>query len=450
MPRNVTKLKRLRFLETDNPLRNFLVILAFLVPCIATAQLSAPGMNALRYTSYPSAPAVKDPVFVFCNSTGTQKGSLTAQSPGGTGPHNYSWYKWNNTTRGFTDFIKTETGVMTSTLNNLAEGGYRVIIGGGYTTTLTGWIHIDKPFSMAQLQNRTCDYVALKGRAVADTFFYYDPTAGTPVKLPNKVKFLWASDPASVIPYPDFEINPQTFTPPLVDVTYKLQVSDSFGCSSMSSFFYKSIHVKAEFSADPVNGDKNETKITGEAPLEVTFTDKSARGNYKYTWNFGEETADRKKKPDWVVNKDSLWIFSNPFTHTYFIPGEYSVSLTVESDLHCIDSFRLEQKIVVEKSELGIPNVFSPDGDGLNDNFRIESKSLKYVSMEVFSRSGLRVYYFYGEGDRLAAWEGWNGNVNESSVKASPGVYFYIIKARGWDDVDYSSKEQRGFVYLYR
>jgi PKD repeat protein len=398
-------------------------------------------MNAVRYTSYPSAPGVKDPVFVFCNASGSQKGTLVASSPGGTGPFNFAWYKWNNTTKGFTDFISSDINVYSSSRANLAEGGYRVIITGGFSTTLTGWIHIDKPFALAQLQNRTCDYVALKGRAVADTFYYNDPAAGVPLKLPNKVKFLWSSDPASVIPYPDFEINPQTFTPPLVDVTYKLQVSDSFGCISQSSFFYESIHVKAEFSADPVKG---------EAPLEVTFTDKSIRGNYRYRWNFDEVTKDGKKKPDWIVNTDSLWIFSSPFTHTFNIPGKYSVSLTVESDLHCIDSFRLEPDIEVEKSQLGIPNVFSPDGDGLNDNFRIESKSLKWASMEVFSRSGLKVYSFYGDGERLRAWEGWDGTVNGTSAKATPGVYFYIIKARGWDDVDYNTKEQRGFVYLYR
>jgi gliding motility-associated-like protein len=107
-------------------------------------------------------------------------------------------------------------------------------------------------------------------------------------------------------------------------------------------------------------------------------------------------------------------------------------------------------KIVVDPSKLDIPNVFTPDGDGLNDNFMVESKSLQYISVEIFSRSGLRVYSFYGEGEKLREWQGWDGNVNNSSRKASAGVYFYFIRARGWDDVNYDSKEQRGFVYLYR
>jgi gliding motility-associated-like protein len=406
--------------------RYYFLIIALLLPVLTRAQLSAPGSSAVRYTSYPSAPGVKDPVFIYCNTTGSQQGELTAASPGGTGPFNFSWYKWNDVTKSFSDFIKTENGVLTSTASSLSEGGYKVNISGGYAASLTGWINIDKPFSLAQLQNRTCDYVALKGRAEVDTFYYNDPANGKFVKLPNGVRFLWSSDPVSSIPFPDYELNPQTFDPPLVDVTYKLQVSDSFGCVSESSFFYESIHVKAEFTADPVKG---------EAPLEVSFTDKSVRGS-KYRWEFGD-------------GKDSISDLIVPEPHTYYKPGEYSVILTIESDLHCIDSMRFD-KVVVEPSELHIPNVFTPDGDGLNDYFVVESKSLRRISVEVFSRSGVKVYSFYGENEVLKDWIGWDGNINDSSRKATPGVYFYLIRAYGWDDVDYDGEEYRGFVHLYR
>lgn len=421
-------------------MRYFFFIIVLLLPAVSLAQLSAPGMSAVRYTSYPSAPAAKDPVFIFCNSSGSQQGTLNATSPKGTGPFNFSWYKWSDVTKSFSIFLKIESGVSASSSTNLDEGGYKTVISGGYDTSLVAWIFIDKPFSLAELQNRTCYYVALKGKAVVDTFYYKNPATGLPVKLSNGVRFLWSSDPTSSIPFPDYAINPQTFIPPLVDVTYKLQVSDSFGCISESSFLYESIHVKADFSVNPGKG---------EAPLEVSFTDKSIRGTLKYTWEFGDKTSDGKKRLPWVVEQDSLWLFTTPFKHTYYKPGEYSVKLTVESVLHCIDSMRYE-KIVVDDSELHIPNVFTPDGDGINDNFMVESKSLRYISMEVFSRSGLMVYSFYGEGERLREWKGWDGNVNKSSIKASPGVYFYLIRAYGWDDIDYNGKEHRGFVYLYR
>ena len=400
------------------------------MPALAEAQLTAPGAHSVRYTAYPAAPDVKDPVFIYCNDSGSQKGTIVANSPKGSGPFNFSWYQWSDLTKNFSTLLKTVSGVFTSTSDNLGEGGYRVIISGGYDTTLTGWIFIDKPYSSAKLQNRTCDYVALNGEAAVDTFYYRNPLNGLPVKLPNGVSFLWSSDPDSYIPRPDFLIDPQTFDPPLVDVTYNLQVSDSFGCMSESSFFYESIHVKADFTVEP---DK------GEAPLEVTFTDKSIRASI-YKWEFGDD-------------KDSISDLMNPLPHIYYKPGEYMVKLTIESDMHCIDS-KIFENIVVDPSSLYIPNVFTPDGDGLNDFFVVESQSLRHLSVEIFSRSGVKVYSFNAEGENLRNWKGWDGNINDSSRKATPGVYFYIISAYGWDDNVYNGKydgqDTRGFVYLYR
>jgi gliding motility-associated-like protein len=397
-----------------------------LMPLVSLAQLSATGMKAVRYTSYPSAPKVQDPVFIYCNSTGTQKGTLQAVSPGGTGPFSFSWSKWSDITKSFSIFLKTDASVTSSTIVSLEEGGYRVRINGGsgYKDSLTAWIFLDSPSAQAKLQNFTCDYVALSGKALIDTFYYKDPANGVAVKLRNAISFLWSSTPASTIPYPDLEINPVTFTPPLENVTYKLAVADSFQCASESSFPYTSIHVKADFSVDP---DK------GEAPLTVKFTDKSKRGFY-YKWEFGD---------------DSISALKDTLSHVYYRPGEYSVKLTVESELHCIDSMRFE-KIVVDPSELNIPNVFTPNNDGINDYFIVESKSLRTINVEIFSRSGIMVYRFIGDKERLKEWKGWDGNVNNSSAKATPGVYFYIIRAKGWDDKVYDSSEYRGFLYLYR
>lgn len=407
-------------------MRYFSLLIILFIPLVGAAQLSAPGSNAVRYTSYPSAPAVRDPIFIFCNESGNLKGTLVATSPRGTAPYTFTWYQWSDVTKSFSTLIKTESGVNSSTAANLNDGGYRVVISGGFDTSLVGWVFADKPFASAKLQNRTCDYVALSGAAAADTFSYRNPANGVPIKLLNGITFLWSSDPISIIPRPDFDLNPITYIPPLEDVTYNLQVTDSFGCTAGSSFFYPSIHVKADFTIDPTKGG---------APLEVTITDKSIRA-VKYTWQFGE-------------NKDSISNLVNPPPHIYYVPGEYRIKLTVESDLHCIDSLTSE-KIIVDPSALQAPNVFTPDGDGLNDYFMVESTSLRQLSMKVYSRSGEKVYDFSGEGDILQVWKGWDGNVRGTSIKASPGIYFFIIKAVGWDDKVYNDKTTRGFVYLYR
>lgn len=397
------------------------------MPFSLLGQLIAPGSGAVRFTSYPSVPGVKDPIFFYCNITGAERGTLLATLPGGTGTYNFTWNKWNDLTGIFDIPVKSDPGVNSSTVNSLTEGGYKVDIDdAGTITSLTSWIFFDTPpVAEASLSQQLCNRVSLKGKALASrgTFTYKDPGTGAPVIISNEITFLWSSDPVSVIPYPTLQLNPVTYTPPLVDVTYKLRVN-SLSCSSEASFFYKSIHVKADFSVDPVEG---------EAPLEVNFTDKSIRGLI-YNWDFGD---------------DSISTLNNPLPHTYYKPGEYYVNLSIESELHCTD-IADSIKIKVEPSDLNIPNVFTPDGDGYNDQFMVESKSLRYISVEIFSQSGLKVYGFSGDGEILKEWTGWDGTINYSSIKASPGVYYYIIRALGWDDIKYDSKAYRGFVYLYR
>lgn len=408
--------------------------------------MTSPGSSAIRYTFYSSSPAVRDPVFIFCNPAGTPAGSVNATRPGGSGIYDFSWHGWSNETKSFSVNMKSESGVTSSSLTGLNEGGYKVDIykAGVYDTSLTGWIAFDKPpVAVAKLANprKNCYYVALNGEATASvaSFPYYDPATGQQLSIINEVRSVWSSNPYSVIPYPELR-DPVTYNPPLEDVTYTFRVN-STGCSAESSFFYESIHVKADFSADPMEGD---------APLKVTFTDKSVRGTKKYIWDFGDRTREGKKLPEWVVTKDSLWLFKTPFNHTYYFPGEYSVSLTVESEFGCVDSLRLPDNINVEKSKLNVPNVFTPDGDGINDFFLVDAASLRFISIEIYSRSGLKVYSFTGDGEKLKDWQGWDGNVNSSSAKAGPGVYFYIIRGVGWDDIEYDSKEYRGILYLYR
>jgi gliding motility-associated-like protein len=391
----------------------------------AAGQITAPGSNAVRYTNYPGGYTPNDPVFVFC-SDGTASGSLNAVSPGGTVPYTYEWRRWSATDNDFTIAVKTDAGVTFSVAADLEEGGYQVRItdGGGYDTSLIAWVHLAQPYAEASLLDRRCDWVALKGVASADVFDYYHPVTGAAVRLPSSRTFLWSSDPVSVIPFPTLELSPVTYTPPLDDVTYKLVVTDNFGCVVESSFDYESIHVKADFSVDPVDG---------EAPLEVLLTDKSIRGHL-YTWKFGD---------------DSVSYLTDPGPHIYYKPGIYDITLIIESELHCVDSTTFKS-VTVEPSSIDIPNVFTPDGDGINDIFKPDVTSLRLIDVQVFTRSGHVVYTFRGEGERLRDWTGWDGSVNGSSAKAAPGLYFYVIRAIGWDDKIYGTKEHRGFLYLYR
>jgi len=401
----------------------YLALIIIMLPLAVQAQITAPGSRTVRYTNYP-ATLRTDPVFIFCTTGPGDTGTLEASSPGGTAPFTFTWTRYNETGGGYTIPVRTESGV-TSTAAGLTEGGYRVQItdGGGYSAELYAWVNLDRPFVRAALLHYTCDYVALDGTANPDNFNYYDPLTNVPRRLPNGVKHLWSSSPASAIPYPDLELDPITYTPPLTDVRYTLQVTDSFGCSVSESFDYTSIHVKAEFTAEPEEG---------ESPLEITFTDKSVRA-MKYLWRFGD---------------DSVSTAPDPGTHTYYIPGEYTVTLVIESELTCSDSATV--KIEVLPSSLQIPNVFTPNDDGLNDYFVPDKKSIRFLNLQIFAKSGHRVYYYQGDGEDLQEWPGWDGRINYSERRAEPGAYYYVLRAEGYDDVEYRGREYRGTVYLYR
>ena len=79
---------------------------------------------------------------------------------------------------------------------------------------------------------------------------------------------------------------------------------------------------------------------------------------------------------------------------------------------------------------LFIPNVFTPNGDGVNDKF-MEGKNIK-----IFDRNGNTLY----EGN-----EGWDGNYK--GKKADNDTYFYYIK---YTEIDGSEKTAKGYIMLKR
>jgi gliding motility-associated-like protein len=92
----------------------------------------------------------------------------------------------------------------------------------------------------------------------------------------------------------------------------------------------------------------------------------------------------------------------------------------------------------VVNSLLEVPNVFTPNGDGKNDEFRVSYKSLISFKGQVFNMWGRLLY----------AWDdpakGWDGTIG--GVPAAEGAYMYVIEAVGAD------KDQDGkpMKYVYR
>jgi gliding motility-associated-like protein len=75
---------------------------------------------------------------------------------------------------------------------------------------------------------------------------------------------------------------------------------------------------------------------------------------------------------------------------------------------------------VIHKSNTGVPNVFSPNGDGLNDIFKIEHlKFEKLLEFKIFNRYGQLVF------ESQDPQQGWDGSYKGKTADA--GVYYYRI-----------------------
>lgn len=68
-----------------------------------------------------------------------------------------------------------------------------------------------------------------------------------------------------------------------------------------------------------------------------------------------------------------------------------------------------------------IPNVFTPDGDGINDFFYIENITSKEFKLEIYNRWGTQVF------ESSLADLKWDGR-STAGLELSDGTYFYIVK----------------------
>jgi len=83
--------------------------------------------------------------------------------------------------------------------------------------------------------------------------------------------------------------------------------------------------------------------------------------------------------------------------------------------------------IIIPSSDLFIPDVFTPNDDGKNDNFVIKGISGKKVKLTVFNRWGNKVY------EKSEYDNTWNGYPNASGLilgnnKLPQGTYYFIIE----------------------
>ena len=154
----------------------------------------------------------------------------------------------------------------------------------------------------------------------------------------------------------------------------------------------------------------------GHAPLAVTFSNTSIEAS-AYSWDFGTNNAVSTQV--------------NP-PYTYTASGEYTVTLVAfNNNGLCPDTIR--KTITVDITETVIvPNIFSPNGDGINDAFFITCTNAKTLHCDIFNRWGQLIYTLN------ALNQAWDGQLNNGNW-APDGEYFYILNIVFIDNKEYKA-----------
>ncbi len=173
--------------------------------------------------------------------------------------------------------------------------------------------------------------------------------------------------------------------------------------------------------------------LFGYAPLDVTFTNLSRAGviNTSVTtiWNFGNDSVLTTPQPT-----------VSPVIR-YSQPGIYVIT-AYSGRGACLA--KTSKTVTVEyPSSLVVPNVFTPNGDNVNDLFFLKANSLSEISIWIYDRWGKLVYELVSKTGNIA----WDGTSIIGGKECAEGTYFYVLRAKGRDGVDYDTK---GNISLYR
>ena len=149
---------------------------------------------------------------------------------------------------------------------------------------------------------------------------------------------------------------------------------------------------------------------------------------------------------DWYVN-DSLVVSTsrNLFYFKFPAQGRYVIRLESEDTIcNRVDTYSEILDVFSKGGDAPyrVPNVFTPNGDGDNDQFSVVSKNPLEVSafhFKIFNRWGVQLFQTQSDKD------GWDGNFDGNQVPQ--GVYYYLLSFR---DECGTPHELKGFFHLFR
>lgn len=173
---------------------------------------------------------------------------------------------------------------------------------------------------------------------------------------------------------------------------------------------------------------KPDIHITSGNDITITSglsTILAASGGVDYLWNTGETTK--------------LIEVSPAVTSTFIVTGTSANGCSS----HDTAVVFINPNCSLEKDAFIIPNIFTPNGDDVNDYFlitpNINTACIKNIEFEIYNRWGLKIF----EGKSIT--DEWDGKYNGTILTSD--VFFYFCKAEleSGEEV-----KQKGNVTLFR
>jgi gliding motility-associated-like protein len=198
------------------------------------------------------------------------------------------------------------------------------------------------------------------------------------------------------------------------------------------------------------------TAGAGEHTIRYTFTGTNSCSNYVEQTITVNPTPVANAGPDKVVLEGGqvqltpalnagfpvtyLWTppagLSNPNAPDPIASPSDDITYTmkVTSDKGCTTSDQVSVKLLKKPA---IPNIFSPNGDGIHDKWVIQFlESYPGCTVEIFNRYGQRIYFTIGYSTP------WDGTINGKPVPI--GTYYYIVDPKN------GRQKMTGYVDIVR
>lgn len=413
-----------------------IVLAAAIIPTFpASAQFSVttPSPAAGVATVAPDKSSGLETVFVIENTNGVRLNYRSTSE-------NVIWKRFSNLGGGYAEDISgvSVDGNITSITPSNSDMGYIVEDGGRQTACwLVNYANHEPTLTAITISPESdCDRVFITPTGTIDRINYYTVN-GRPVELDRGIS----------VEYPDLEVSSDrdrwndivakhnypsvastiSLTAPLRDGVFTLKGDrflEEWGRPIvLSTANYTATRVSAITSASQSErNNDNESgaadgSLGGSAPCEITFRAIPSDAAVFREWQFSDTESF-----DDFTNRYNEEVVEHTFTEygtTYvrFVAADASGNCTYKSDVYTI---------AVGESKLECPNAFSPlNQDGVNDEWKVSYSSLVSFECHIFNRWGQKIF----STDNPA--EGWDGRHGGKLVK--PGVFFYVIKARGSD-----------------